>query len=238
MSAVLDPLIINGRRVRRVALSEHEADAMLDRIVTLQQRLQVQANPRSFREREEDPPENLPTNERMQRTPYGRTHKSLPGQTRHVTKIKTTLDHLQERGHITAGMRVAFERFAFDIARSLGASNVEDTDIAIERLPMSKAGYGPRSVSTRQLEGTNIGRQVWLLIHDDLRPIFRQIMAEETGIYIDVVHSPKHWGHEIGRKSEKQAVAAGDTIVRVLCQTVENFYARGLIVDAMYGGRS
>lgn len=206
-----------------------EQEEALARVEASALRLQMQANPIAFREREKEALPTQATNERMRRAPYGMGRKILTvdGRRREVSRVKTTLDVLAEKGYIEPYMRTAIERFAFDVAYALGARNVEDAEGEWVHVPQA---YGPRSISIRQLDSVTVGREVRLLIPEELMPMFRQILREEVGLEVEEdTLTTSEWGRLIGRK-HKQATAAGDTLFRDLCLIVHNYYARRLRV--------
>jgi hypothetical protein len=152
---------------------------------------------------------------------------------REVKKLKTTLDLLEDHGHLPPHLRIAFEKFCEAIAIALNVSVADEQRVSSARMvsgygdaPLN--AYGPREISDHVLEA----RYFWKMLERELpleiRDIVEQLVGEETGLLQGRPASLQRYGREYGWQQDKQAGAAGAMMAIAACAVLHHALKRGI----------
>jgi hypothetical protein len=152
---------------------------------------------------------------------------------REVRRLKTTLDLLDDHGHIPKHLRMAFNKFCEAIAIAMNVSAVDEQTSSSARLvggygdtPVN--AYGPREFSDRVLNA----RYLWKMLERELplevREIVEQLVGEETGLLQRRPQSLQKYGREYGWHQNKQAGSAGAMMAIIACAILYHAITRGV----------
>jgi hypothetical protein len=152
---------------------------------------------------------------------------------REVRRLKTTLDLLDDHGHLPKHLRIAFDKFCEAIAIAMNVSAIDERTSSSARLISGYSdapvkAYGPREISDRVLDA----RYLWKMLERELplevREIVEQLVGEETGLLQGRPQSLQKYGREYRWHQDKQAGSAGAMMAIMACAVLYHALKRGV----------
>lgn len=150
------------------------------------------------------------------------------GTRRTARKVVTLCDKMLRSGQLPKHLKIAVDVFASLVAAGTGAAT-DDHDDSTNKLtcgyePVATlGGFGSKALRDQQLAGLTAVREVRTRIPDELMPIFKVILAEETGVS-ETKKSLITIGEEFGYRYKQSAPAGAMAVLAVAA--IINLYLR------------
>jgi len=171
-----------------------------------------------------------PTPERAQKA-AGLGHR-LVGR-RAVQACKTTVELLEDRGHLPKHLRQALDVTCVAAVEAMNVSVVDEQKCSSARFVSGYGddplvAYGPRDISDRALNARYLFKCLEREIPEHLKGLFDRLVDEETGPMSARAPSLQRFGNSFGWNQDKQAGASGAQQVIDICGILHHAIKRGI----------